>query len=148
MKIKCSTLFDITKTDISNRRHGLDEPDQILFSKRRNQQRNFETVLQVISMRSQPEDISNPEKENMKIFGNTNWGDNFNAIKSPIPIWVFTFTVQHSSVFNDGITELGNLLSDCENVPMIVSLEEVANLNNTLSIAGPSKNIIFEIDNN
>ena len=138
-------MFDITKTDVSNRRQVMDEHNQLIASKQRSQQSNFETVLQIISMRSQPEDISNPVKQNIKIEQGSIWGNRY--CKSLCPCWTFTFTVQHSSVFNDGTDELGNLLTDCENVPMIVSLEEAENLNNILSINGHSKNIHFEIDN-
>lgn len=63
IEIKCSTIFDITKTNISNRRQHLSEISDVNLTKMRSQQSNFETILQIVSLRSQPENISNPVKK-------------------------------------------------------------------------------------
>lgn len=139
MKIKCSTLFDITKTNISSRRQLLESNNKEL-EKQRNQQSNFETILQIISMRSQPEDITDPVMEIVS-------GSKFLLKKNKVSSWSFTFTVNHNSVFNDGYTELGNLFADCNGVPMIIGLNEQNLSSNTLISTEMEKNIFFEVIN-
>jgi hypothetical protein len=111
------------------------------FNKLRNQQSNFETLLQIISMRSQPEDITNPVKEIISDSRFSSSADN------ALSVWSFTFTVSHSSVFNDGINDLGNLINDCDGVPMIVNLDEIGDVGSVLVTTDPGKNIIFEVTN-
>ena len=64
-KIRCYTLFNITKTGITNRRNssklGPDKDKE--WEKLRNTQCNFDTLIQVISLRSQPENITDPVQE-------------------------------------------------------------------------------------
>jgi hypothetical protein len=102
------------------------------LEKQRNQQSNFETILQIISMRSQPEDITDPVVETVS-------GSKFLLKKNKVSIWSFTFTVSHNSVFNDGYTELGNLFAD--------GLNEQNLLSNTLVSTEMEKNIFFEVIN-
>lgn len=139
MKILCRTLFDITKTNVSNRRKLMDVPSPE-FTKQRNQQSNFETILQIISLRSQPENITSPEIEKTNL---ENWGTGYKNQDSYS--WVFTFEIVHNAVFNNGSNELGNLYSDCEGVPMILGLDEFKELQNTINTTGPFTNIKFEI---
>ncbi len=58
-RIRCHTLFDITQTGVLNRSKPT-EDDVAGWVKRRNTQCNFDTVLQVISLRSQPEVVRLP----------------------------------------------------------------------------------------
>jgi len=58
LKIRCYTLFDISKTGVTNRRNS-NNPDP-KWQKQRNTQCNFDTILQVASLRSQPENITDP----------------------------------------------------------------------------------------
>ena len=139
MKIKCVTLFDITKTNISNRRHLFSDNVPGLV-KQRNQQSNLETLLQVIGLRSQPEDITEPlvistPKEL--------WGSKYS--KKSLKSWEFTFTVGHKEIFRNDGDELGNLQSDCNGVPMIIGLDEGVELMPTLECYGGHKNIHFTI---
>lgn len=132
-------MFDITKTNVSSRRQQLENNNNKEVEKQRNQQSNFETILQIISMRSQPEDISDPIKEiNGEMFLNK---------KNKMPYWSFTFTVSHNSVFHDGSNELGNLFTDCNGVPMIVGLDEHASVGKVLMYNSREKNIFFEVLN-
>jgi hypothetical protein len=141
MKIKCSTLFDITRTNVSKRRGVLENENN--YEMQRSQQSNFETLLQIISLRSQPEDISDTVKES---FDKAMWGKTY-ALSKQVSCWTFDFTVHHAAVFNDSIHELGNLLSDCEGVPMIVNLSEMKGLVPQLCNNADLKNIHFEIIN-
>lgn len=144
MKIRCITLFDITKTNVSQRRRDLELNLFNDHKKARNQQSNFETILQIISLRSQPEDITEPVKQ--KITPNL-WGKNYNFKKTSHNEWTFTFTINHSSVFKDLNDDLGKLKKDCDGVPMILELEEYPHVFKSLNISDNYKNIHFELEN-
>lgn len=139
MKIQCTTLFDITKTGQSGRRGNLGDmlPPEIF--KLRNQQSNLETLLQIISLRCQPEDITTPIRSSVKRV----WGNKYPSSK--LQHWSFSFTVHHSAVFRAGGDELGSLKVDCIGVPMIVGLEETTGLISTLDLSKEYKNIHFEV---
>lgn len=142
MKVKCTTLFDITQTNISGRRNLLDDSTSE-FGKQRKQQGNFETIQQIISLRSQPENITVPEILDCppKILG-----IKYNLTKAKV--WSFMFTINHSSIFVDDSGELGLLKKDCANVPMITGLDEFLKLSPVLEIDGDYKNIHFEVVEN
>ena len=146
MKIKCVTLFDITKTNINNRRRDLDTLPNSIDRKPRSQQSNFETLLQIIALRSQPENISDPQREVSNKYNNL-WGSNYKFKKEKIPTWQFSFTVSQASVFATTDDKLGLLIKDCEGVPFITGLEEFKELQMQLSMEPISKNIHFEIEN-
>lgn len=142
IEIKCSTIFDITKTNISNRRQHLSEISDVNLTKMRSQQSNFETILQIVSLRSQPENISNPVKKIISL--TSDWGSSYNS--KNIVIWTFKFTVITESVFCGEKHSLEKLYNDCEHVPMIVGLEEQYSLINQLRIDDVYRNINFEIN--
>ncbi len=144
MKIKCYTLFDITRTNVSNRRRWLDESADPKLKLQRNQQTNFETILQIINMRSQPEDITDPLCEKINLQRDTKWGTTYQC-KEPVPQWSFSFTVSHSAVFRTETHELGNLIGDCDGVPMITELTEWSGLEKTLQTNTETRNIYFEV---
>lgn len=142
MKIRCVTLFDITKTDLSGRRKHLSDAVPPELAKQRNQQSNWETIVQVISLRCQPENITDPV---CGVNNGIKWGKLY-GVKTT-KSWEFTFTVAQSAIFvNDGDT-LGNLKMDCTGVPMVVGLDEDAGLIKTLDIDPDNKNIHFEVVN-
>jgi hypothetical protein len=139
-KIKCSTLFDITKTNITNRRPPSDLSNPTEWQNKRNTQVNFDTLIQVISLRAQPEDISEPKVTEVKLdeidkFGFSIKNDN------PVRVWSFTFYVNYGQVFKDEEGEYGALYADCESVPMI----NIGNhLPAFLDISPELKNVHFE----
>ena len=151
MRIICHTLYDITKTGVNSRKStiGVDVAE---LERQRSQQSNFETILQIISMRSQPEDITEPVKRQYQSV-DVDWGYLYekqmqsDAEKNPIYVWSFSFTVNHAAVFNNGIDELGNLNNDCHGVPIITRLEEWSRLSNMLSTNDELRNIYFRIAN-
>lgn len=138
MKIRCTTLFDITKTNQSGRRGNLGDvlPPEIL--KLRNQQSNLETLLQIISLRCQPEDVSAPERSNVK----KTWGSKYSG---KMQHWSFSFTISQTAVFRLDGDELGNLKLDCIGVPMIIGLDEYPGLINKLDLSKEYLNIQFEV---
>jgi hypothetical protein len=116
----------------------------------RNQQTNFETILQIVNLRSQPENITDSVCEIVKTadLQNSKFGGEYlkkTAKQKTVNIWSFAFSVEHPSVFDNGLDQLGNLLSDCEQVPMIVNLNESVELPAQLNITDQLRNIYFEI---
>jgi hypothetical protein len=150
-KIRCYTLFDITKTGITNRKNvSINAVDPMHWQRARNQQCNFDTILQLISLRSQPEDITDPKllkiqfKEFDKfgfLFENETSDDTYNC-------WSFDFSISHQSVFDDGISELGCLYVDCDSVPMILIGTEWNKLPAFLDTSIELRNIYFEVISN
>lgn len=148
--LRCHTLFDITKTGVPNRRppSDLTGSELKLWNSNRNRQSNFDTILQVVSLRSQPENISTPKKEEFKFEEFEEFGFLFDSMADQtIYKWTFEFTVNYHGVFNDGITDLGALYSDCDSVPMITGLDEWKKIPNFLDVSPELKNIYFEVLN-
>jgi hypothetical protein len=141
-RIACYTLFDITKTGVLNRaRPGDDVTDTNDWYRKRSTQCNFDTVLQVISLRAQPDIISDPERLEIDLNANTYFG---NELKNEtVPMWKFMFEVQHQSVFEDGINELGALYKDCSDVPMIQCDSQWHKAGDRLDITMEKRNIYF-----
>ncbi len=141
-RIRCHTLFDITQTGVLNRSKPT-EDDVEGWIKRRNTQCNFDTILQVISLRSQPEVVRVPVESEI----NENIYELFGFLynKENVSCWSFEFEVQHSSVFENGIITLGALYKDCEGVPMIVCEKQHSLCPKFLDITPELKNIHFEV---
>jgi hypothetical protein len=149
MNIKCYTLYDITKSNITFRKKFAEIVNED-ERKSRSQQSNFETILQIINMRSQPENISEVERIQVDVkkldeykFGYLYQRDH-KKVKTAT-VWKFMFSIEHPDAFHNGIEELGNLLADCEQVPMISGLDESFALPPQMNITSELKNIYFEI---
>jgi hypothetical protein len=145
--IRCQTLFDITPTGVKNRRpYDITGTELIDLVKRQQQQSNYDTLLQVISLRSQPESISQVKKSDI-LLADTDFGFLYSSDQDDgtVNVWSFTFTIQHASVFQNDDSELGSLLNDCEQVPMIANLLESVKLTPQLNVDSDLKNIHFEI---
>ena len=147
--IKCYTLFDINDTGVFNRKppNDLDTVQVAEWQKNRNRQVNLDTILQVISLRSQPENISKIQSSavNFKSFGN--FGFLFDDEDDQL-CFNFEFSVSHKSVFDDGINNLGSLYQDCEGVPMLKIGTEWDKLPNFLDTSPELRNIYFEVISN
>lgn len=114
MKILCRTLFDITATGVT----GHYKPSRIPFqdsagqhidtveawNRARNQQRNWETVTQLLSLRTQLVNINTPTKTHTE--------------------WTFEFEIDNDNLFWTANDDLGILKHDCEGVPMLTGLGE------------------------
>jgi hypothetical protein len=146
-KISCYTLFDITQTGVINRgKPGIDE-DMEAWLFKRNTQCNFDTILQVVSLRSQPEDISKPKVKQINLSEFEHFGfllENDELVNC----WKFSFTIQHPSVFYDGITDLGSLYSDCDQVPMIKTATIWDKVPAFLDSSDELRNIYFKVVEN
>jgi hypothetical protein len=149
--IRCTTLFDITKTNITNRKPPVDlNSDRASqWQNKRNTQCNFDTIMQVISLRAQPEVITDPIESIIDLEEDSNkFGFMLKNEENRTKIWNFEFYVNHSGVFSDDEHELGALYSDCDNVPMIKVQGCHSNLPNFLDISPELRNIYFEIIEN
>jgi hypothetical protein len=148
-KIRCYTLFNITKTGIINRKNssklGLDKDKE--WEKLRNTQCNFDTLIQVISLRSQPENITDPIQE-MVVFDDCDlFGFMYDKQECQCA-WSFEFTVNFHGVYHDGINEFGYLYFDCDNVPMIKTEDSWDKLPSFLDTTPELRNIYFEVITN
>jgi hypothetical protein len=152
--IRCRTLFDITPTNIRNRRppHGVTADEAYRFQKLQQKQSNYDTLLQVISLRSQPEQISDVQLDLEPFQEDHDFGymyslDQKTSDLSQVNSWSFTFTIAHAAVFNTAEGELGGLYDCCEGVPMITRLDEWDKIPAFLDTSEELRNIYFEIIN-
>jgi len=144
-RISCHTLFDVTYTGVLNRSRP-NEDDVEGWVQKRNTQCNFDTILQVISLRSQPEIIKIPIKLEINDSLLSKFGFLYEYTDNkPRYCWRFEFEVHHSSVFENGIIPLGSLYRDCEGVPMILSKTQTEAMPAFLDISDELKNIYFEV---
>ena len=123
--ILCATLIDITETNVI-RGESLE----------RDQQRNWQTILQVLSLRTQPEIVHPPgkmEEEVERFF----FGDDFHGKHN---LWVFAFrSANHGGEYN-----IDDLVRDFDQVPIILGLKETARMLLPLFFTGGTmKNIYF-----
>lgn len=111
------TLVDITATGVTRNHLGNDHA--------RNQQRNWETVLQAIGIRAQPTIVSKPTTDILpedliqRLFS-----DFYNGEQR---VWTASFSIEHRDVYkSDDGNQLGFLLEDFNQVPVITGLDETA----------------------
>ena len=133
-KIACYTLFDITQTGVPNRSKPPEGLEYTNWVYQRNTQCNFDTILQAISLRSQPENISIPKK----VIIEHDYFDN-----NILECWTFNFEVRSVSVFSNGNDELAYLKEDIKDIPMLLCGTESSKIVNFLSPEKPMKNIHF-----
>jgi hypothetical protein len=128
------TLFDITATGVIRHPKPTDYNYQSLLLQR-NQQRNWETVQQVLAMRAQiyveqpPQIVKTCKQFPRKIFKNTQ-------------AWGFQFGVEYTEIYGDN---LQLLFDDCHGIPMILGLTERAAITEPIiDCCGDYKNIHIE----
>ena len=132
MKIQCQTLFDITATGTTGHikpsrmpyhdQAGTRIVDTESWNRSRNQQRNWETITQLISLRTQVTGLTEPMRDN--------------------DCWQFEFEVENDDLFSDNVDNLAVLKQDCTGVPMLVELNESADTDTVLTV---DKNIWFAL---
>jgi hypothetical protein len=109
------TLVDITATGVI--RHTQENEIQ------RNQQRNWETVLQCIGIKAQPLLTEGPYSKTVIIDENTIFPDIYFGEHRA---WFFSFGVEHEDVFLSNNDPVGALDEAFAKVPIICGLEETA----------------------
>ena len=112
-RIRVTTQFDCTATGVTGHfrqnvlpfrdQEGQHIHDQTAWNRSRNQQRNWETILQIIGLYTQAQDISITEK--------TDKG------------WRFEFSTEFDDVFSERGDPLGLLKTACRGVPMFYDLD-------------------------
>jgi hypothetical protein len=136
MKINCRTLFDCTYTGVTGSyrpaqlpftdRAGQSITNQAQWERSINQQRNYETLLQIFGLRTQPMNVTEPHCV-----------DN---------VWHFSFESETEAVFLlPGQDDLAALRADCEGVPMTLNLDEKIHTVSRLCTQGPQQNIWFSL---
>ncbi len=127
------SLIDITAT----KKLKGNDPDDIA----RNQQRNWETVIQCMGLRVQPQLIQDPVivTDNLKRF---KFGDFYEGEHR---VWQWMWAIEREGVYDLANQKLGALMQDFEQVPIIVGLEETARFMLPIFYPyGTIKNIYFE----
>jgi len=89
----------------------------------RNQQRNWETLIQVLSLRTQPLEINGPIDSSYELSGDSIFGEMYRGLHT---VWYFSFGVEAHSVFTKGKDTVGRLYDDFAEVPIIQGLDETA----------------------
>jgi hypothetical protein len=135
MRFSCTTLFDITATGITGhfkltRIPFTDQAGQNInsvadWNTSRNQQRNWETLTQIIGMRTQIFNMTQPER----LAGLT---------------WRFEFETESEGIFGDVLDPVSILRLDAKGVPMLLDLENRSDLAPMLITSGAEQNIWFE----
>lgn len=149
-KISCYCLFDITPTGVTGHQRQTSYPfttrkgqviqDQRQLNLARNQQRNWDTVLQLIGLRTQIFETSDPEIiENNNIFPNAPAGAR---------VWSFSFEVEPQAQWLVDNDEFWVLKHDSERTPMILGLNETALLEPWITALGNNINIIYHAQEN
>jgi len=133
MKIVIKTLVDVTRTDV--RRKGQGDTSKLL------QQKNYETLLQVINLRSLIDANSDPSVETRDItkekFGSRYKGEH--------RVWTYEFTIDRDEVFLDGDDPIGLLKEDFRSVPVLGGLSETISKPTAFDLDnGASRNTIIE----
>lgn len=111
MRFTCSTLFDITATGVTGHFKSINIPftdaagqvidSATVWNLSRNQQRNWETITQLIGMRTQIQRITTPVKHNN--------------------MWSFEFEVDTPAVFGPEDNPVSILCNDAIGIPMLVN---------------------------
>jgi hypothetical protein len=133
MRFSCTTQFDITATGVTGHykssrvpfqdRAGNAIRDIADWNRSRNQQRNWETVQQIISMRTQISDSTLPL--------HTGSG------------WTFEFETETPGVYGTDDAPMSILYLDADKVPMLIDLDNHSDLEPFVVVDGPKQNIWF-----
>lgn len=126
------TLVDITPTGVTS-----NDSEQEFA---RNQQRNWETIQQIVSLRTKP-DITFTDNFTDDV-RHYNFGVNY---KGEQKIWTFKFTVDRADFYQDGPDKFGLIKNDFKLTPMILGLTETAHAEVAMFYPkGPWNNIYFK----
>jgi hypothetical protein len=135
MKYVCQTRFDITATGVTghfklDRTPYTDQSGQPItdlesWNRSRNQQRNWETLTQILGLRAQLFDITNPIQD------------------STGTRWMFEFETDRDGIFGPDSDPCEILRVDAEGVPMLLGLNNAPDIEPFLCTSGSNQNIWF-----
>jgi len=109
------TLVDITATGVTR----ATEHNEL----ERNQNRNWETVLQCIGLRTQPHYIQDPTPTTVSDVGIAEFGDFYTGEHR---VWFWQWATENTGVYDVNQKHLAGLLQDFEQVPVVTGLTETA----------------------
>ena len=135
MRFACQTLFDITATGTTGHCKTARLPytdatgqvirDQVTWNRSRNQQRNWETLQQILGLRTQLFDVTDPIADRTGTR------------------WMFEFESDRPGVFGPDSDPVSVLRDDAAGVPMLRELNNDPDLDPFLVTKGPRQNIWF-----
>jgi hypothetical protein len=135
MRFAVQTFFDITATGVTGHYKPSRVPfrdfagniivDQETWNRARNQQRNWETITQILSLRTQLFRLSEP------------------VIDTTNTMWFFEFETETDGIYGDIADPTAILRSDADGVPMLTDLDNKENITSILVTHGPTQNIWF-----
>lgn len=118
--IQIRTLIDITKTNVRR----LNQGSQLALD----QNKNFTTLLQCLEIKSIINFNNPPSVEKIDI-KNLGFGTNY---KGKHQVWTFSFTPDRTMVYQDETSEIGLLIKDLHQVPIIKNLTETINIDTAI----------------
>jgi hypothetical protein len=126
------TLIDITPTGVTT--HTSEKKFE------RDQQRNWETVQQILGLRTQPSIIGvDSFVDDVKRY---NFGINY---KGQHKIWSFKFAVEYADIYREGADKFGLVKYDFNITPVVLELTETAIPERAMFYPkGPWNNIYFK----
>jgi len=129
-KVDCYCLFDITATGVTYNRPGSGDPTE---QRARNQQRNWDTMMQLVGMRTQVFNVSGPDIVESK--------------ESPFALdqktWKFSFEIEPEAQWLVDDDEFWLLRQDSEGTPMITGLTETADTGPLIRTSDLYPNVIY-----
>ena len=135
MKYACQTLFDITATGVTGHyksaripfqdRSGQSIKNEEAWNRSRNQQRNWETLTQILSLRTQLFLLTEPVQD---LTGTR---------------WMFEFETESDGIYGSESDPTSVLRSDANGVPMLRELNNDPDIKNVLVTEGARQNIWF-----
>lgn len=131
----CQTLFDITATGVVGHYRSSGLPfkdradqtitDQISWNRSRNQQRNWETITQILGLRTQLFELTDP------------------ILDQTGTRWMFEFETDRNGTFGPDSDPVEVLRADSDGVPMLKQLDNHPDIESYLVTQGPQQNIWF-----
>ena len=135
MKFACQTQFDITVTGITGHfksarmpfqdRAGQVIQDTASWNRSRNQQRNWETLTQILGLRTQLFALTTPIQDQTGTR------------------WMFEFETETDGVYGPDEDPTRVLRADANGVPMLRELNNTLDIESVLITSGPLQNIWF-----
>lgn len=115
--------------------------NEIQWKKSRNQQRNYETFIQIVGLRAQPTDLSKSNCLLDQDLSRYQFGEAYKGIGT---VYTITFDVDRENVYTlDGVP-LAGLVHDFDNVPIITGLNETFSFKkSTFFTKNELKNVYF-----
>lgn len=150
-KVECLCLFDITATAINGHQRNIEYPytsrngtvinTEQELARARNQQRNLDTILQLLGMRTQIFEITEPTLI-------TDIPPEFAWAGKDVQVWSFTFEIEPQSQWTVDNDDFWVLKNDSEGTPMLTGLTENVSLEQWLVTQGNNVNIIYHAQEN